>query len=240
MGSITNSLTQLLSRPHLFISSKPFLLIYALYFGTFLTANTVDTIKSTLDPLKSPANASAGPTKFAAVSAVNMSLCLYKDSQFTKMFSAVATSSSTSPGATAAKAAVPAASYALFAVRDSLTVFASFNLPPLIAPLLPPFSKELESRFSRQSAAQFLAPAGMQLLSTPLHLWGLDMYNRPSSSSAGNGNRIGWQQRVSRVGRDWIGSSFARMARIIPAFGAGGVINNGLRKKMIEGSAVVA
>ena len=132
----------------------------------------------------------------------------------------------------AAKAAVPVASYALFAIRDSLTVFASFNLPPLIAPLLPQFSKEVEARFSRQSAAQFLAPAGMQLLSTPLHLWGLDLYNRPA------GNGVGWRKRVRRVGRDWLGSSFARMGRIVPAFGAGGVINNGLRRRMIEGPEV--
>ena len=225
MGSITHSFTQLLTRPHLFVVSKPFLLIYGLYFGTFLTANAVDTIKSVIDPRKSTSTPSAGPTKFAAVSAVNMSLCLYKDSQFTKMFS------SPSP-AGAVKAAVPAASYALFAIRDSLTVFASFNLPPLIAPMLPKFSKEVEARFSRQSAAQFLAPAGMQLFSTPLHLWGLDLYNRPA------GNGVGWQKRVMRVSRDWFGSSLARMGRIVPAFGAGGVINNGLRKRMIEGPTV--
>ena len=121
---------------------------------------------------------------------------------------------------------IPIASYALFALRDSLTIFASFNLPPLIAPTLP-ISEEIEKRVSRTSIAQFLAPAGIQLLSTPLHLWGLDLYNRPM------GNGVGWRTRVARVGRDWLGSSLARMGRIVPAFGVGGVVNSRVRKSMI-------
>jgi hypothetical protein len=104
-----------------------------------------------------------------------------------------------------------------------MTVFASFNLPPLIAPLLP-LSKSIETQISRASAAQFLAPAAIQLLSTPLHLWGLDLYNRPG---------VSWRERVGRVSRDWLGSSFARMARVVPAFGVGGVANGGVRRRMM-------
>ena len=72
--------------------------------------------------------------------------------------------------------------------------------------------------------AQFLAPAGIQVFSTPLHLWGLDLYNRP-------GLRLG--ERVKRVVRDWGGSSVARMCRIVPAFGVGGVVNGGVRRGMM-------
>ena len=133
-----------------------------------------------------------------------------------------------SPGvAGPAAKTIPIASYALFTIRDSLTIFASFNLPPIIAPLLP-ISKEVEKQMSRASVAQFLAPAGIQLLSTPLHLWGLDLYNRPM------GNGIGWRARVDKVSRDWLGSSFARMARIVPAFGVGGVVNAGVRGRMMD------
>lgn len=121
---------------------------------------------------------------------------------------------------------VPKASFALFAMRDSLTVFASFNLPPLIAPLLP-ISEEVEKSVSRVSVAQFLAPAGIQLFSTPLHLWGLDLYNRPM------GNGTPWRTRVAKVGRDWLGSSLARMGRIVPAFGVGGVVNSRVRSQMM-------
>lgn len=104
-----------------------------------------------------------------------------------------------------------------------MTIFASFNLPPLIAPLLP-LSHSVEAQISRASAAQFLAPAAIQLVSTPLHLWGLDLYNRPS---------VIWKERVGRVSRDWLGSSLARMARVVPAFGVGGVVNGGVRRRMM-------
>ena len=211
----------MLRRPHNFLTSRPFLLISVLYFGTYLTANTVDTVDSTLKN-KSPESTTAGPAKFVATTGVNMSLCLYKDSQFTRMFG----TQSPSLAGTAMRT-VPTASYGLFALRDSLTIFASFNLPPLIAPLLP-LSKEVEKQVSRASTAQFLAPAGIQLLSTPLHLWGLDLYNRPKGSGVGLG------ARVTRVGRDWVGSSFARMGRIIPAFGVGGVVNLAVRERMLN------
>ena len=145
-----------------------------------------------------------------------MSLCLYKDSQFARQFGP----------AGAATRTVPKASYALFAMRDSLTIFASFNLPPLLAPWLP-MSEEVERSVRRVSVAQFVAPAAMQLLSTPLHLWGLDLYNRPV------GDGTPWRTRVAKVGRDWLGSSVARMCRIVPAFGVGGVVNSGVRSKMM-------
>jgi hypothetical protein len=218
-ASFLASTHALFTRPHLFLTSKPALLISALYFGTYATANAVDTLSSTVS--NKPANTTtSGPAKFLATTSVNMSLCLYKDSQFARMFGPP-------PGiAGTVTRAVPTASYALFAFRDSLTIFASFNLPPLIAPILP-ISQEVEKQVSRASVAQFLAPAGIQVLSTPLHLWGLDLYNRPM------GNGTPWRSRVGRVGRDWVGASFARMGRIVPAFGVGGVVNNGVRERMM-------
>lgn len=69
-----------------------------------------------------------------------------------------------------------------------------------------------------------LAPAGIQIFSTPLHLWGLDLYNRPG---------VSWWDRAARVRRDWFASGLARMARIIPAFGFGGLVNKGVRTSML-------
>ena len=151
-----------------------------------------------------------------------MSLCLYKDSKFARLFGP--------PGSVPGSGVVPKASYALFALRDSLTIFASFNLPPLLAPVIP-LGKELEKSISRVSVAQFLAPAGIQLLSTPLHLWGLDMYNRKTGSA---GEMVGLGDRMRRVRRDWLGSSFARMGRIVPAYGVGVVVNGRVRKSMLK------
>lgn len=67
------------------------------------------------------------------------------------------------------------------------------------------------------------APAAMQLLSTPLHLWGLDLYNRPRGGG-----------RARTVARNWLGSSVARMARVVPAFGVGGVVNARVRRGLME------
>lgn len=105
----------------------------------------------------------------------------------------------------------------MFAARDALTIFASFNVPPLLAPYLGE---------GGAWKAQMLAPAGMQLFSTPLHLLGLDFYNR--------GGRVGGWERWIRVRRDWGMSALARMGRIVPAFGVGGVVNATVRREGME------
>lgn len=213
-----------LVRPHKFLLSRPFLLIFSLYYSTYFTANTIDTLTSTIENKKA-SNVTSGPAKFAATSAVNMSVCVYKDSQFAKMFG---TSS-----ASAAAARIPRLSYALFACRDSLTIFASFNLPSIIAPRLaelPPgikdkFSRILSTESGRTNTAQFLTPAAMQVFSTPLHLLGLDLYNRQG--------QLGFNQRALQVAKNWAVCSFARMGRIIPAFGVGGVANSQVRSNLM-------
>lgn len=212
-----------LLKPHHFFFSKPFLLIFSLYYSTYFTANGIDTLTNTIENKKAN-NVTSGPTKFAATSAVNMGLCVYKDSQFAKMFG-----SSTGPAAK-----IPKISYALFACRDSLTIFASFNLPTIIAPRLaelPPdvknkFSRILSTESGRTNTAQFLAPAAMQLFSTPIHLLGLDLYNRQG--------KIGFGERAIQVTKNWAVCSFARMGRIVPAFGVGGVVNSQMRSNTME------
>lgn len=209
MQSLRNSMASLLFRPHLFLTSRPFALIFALYSGTYLSANFLDTFKSTVND-KPADTVSSGYSKFAATSVTNLSLCLYKDSQFTKLFGTV------SPRP------IPPVTYGLFAIRDCLTIFASFNLPPIVAPILP-MSQAAEHYVSRASAAQFIAPAVIQLISTPFHLMGLDLYNRNGGTKFGD--------RLNKVRIDYLKSSVARMCRIVPAFGLGGVVNNGLRKR---------
>jgi hypothetical protein len=218
MASIKSSLKTMALRPHAYIASKPFALIFMVYGGTYLTANSLDTLQSTINP--SPASTvTHGPAKFLATSTANLSLTMLKDSQFTKMFG---TATSARP--------VPPLSYALFAFRDCMTVYASFNLPPLIAPALP-LNAAAEQYLSRASAAQFLAPAAVQLFSTPCHLYGLDLYNRPGDGK----EKVSVRERLTKVGRDWGKSSLARMCRIVPAFGFGGVVNLGMRRRMMGG-----
>jgi len=180
------------------------------YGGTYLTANTLDTVTSTVTSAPSTL-VTSGTTKFAASSGANIGLTLIKDRIFAQLFG---------PGGPARP--VPAPSMALFALRDCMTIFASFNIPPLLGPRLSAHMGALDATVSGQTVAQFVAPAAIQIASTPLHLLGLDLYNRGGSE--------GWRSRAQTVWRNWGVSTVARVCRIVPAFGFGGVVNAKVRR----------
>ncbi|TVY83097.1 putative membrane protein [Lachnellula suecica] len=215
-NSLKESLTSLALRPHHLLFSKPFALICMLYGGTYLTANTLDTITSTVQ--NRPATSVTSDTlKFAASSSANIGLCLFKDQTFARLFG---------PGGPPRP--VPLPSYALFTLRDCLTIFASFNVPPLLGPVINrKMGDELQKKLSGQTIAQFLAPASVQILSTPMHLLGLDLYNRGQTG-------ISWGDRWAIVKKNWAVSAAARICRIVPAFGVGGVVNSKVRKSLIS------
>ncbi|CAH0017397.1 unnamed protein product [Clonostachys rhizophaga] len=218
-NSLKTSLSNLLLRPHTILLTKPTALLFLLYGATYASANTLDTLSSTAH--NKPASlVTAGTPKFAASSSVNVALCIYKDQVFARMFGP--------PGSPPRPVTLP--SYALFAARDSMTIFASFILPPLLGPRLDDhLSASLRRHVSGATAAQFLAPAAVQLLSTPLHLLGLDVYNRPPRGAGGGAS---WGQRWELIRRMWLPSAAARVCRIVPAFGVGGVVNTKLRRSM--------
>ncbi|KAF4445122.1 hypothetical protein F53441_10964 [Fusarium austroafricanum] len=220
-NSVKSSLRALFTRPHTILFSKPTALIFCLYGGTYLTANAVDTSFSTVNN-KPASSVTAGTTKFAASSAANIGVCIYKDQVFVRMFGP--------PGVVPRP--VPLASYTLFALRDCLTIFASFNVPPLLGLYLDKrFSEEMKKRVSGLYAAQFLAPAMVQFISTPMHLFGLDLYNRQATGPGGA--VVTMRDRLDLVRRNWFISSVARICRIVPAFGVGGVVNMKVRKNLM-------
>jgi hypothetical protein len=77
-----------------------------------------------------------------------------------------------------------------------------------------------------QSIAQFIAPAAVQVFSTPLHLLGLDFYNRNGATTMA--------ERWTAVRGAWAISTLARLCRIVPAFGVGGVVNAGVRRNLMD------
>ena len=241
----------MVTQPMGFFLSTPFMLIYTLYAGTYLTANAIDTISSTVknQPF---ATVSPGPEKFVTTTTYNMAVCVYKDARFARIFGPSSsptptptTSPSSSSSSSSAKSRtvgvistaaatafqkapkVPKASYALFCLRDSVTIFVSFNVPALIAPSIPDALAATPA--GKAALAQMACPALMQFVSTPMHLLGLDLYNRYSPHGG-----IGWRERLARVRRDYVASSFARMGKIVPAFGVGGVVNMRVRAMLME------
>ena len=113
---------------------------------------------------------------------------------------------------------LPIQSYGLFAARDSMTILASFSLPGII-------SKTMQDsngvpKTIADTSAQLITPVSMQILSTPLHLHGLDLYNRQIASNS---------DRILFIKQEYFKTVLARMARIFPAFGIGGVVNKSIR-----------
>ncbi|KAJ3346389.1 hypothetical protein HDU83_003122 [Entophlyctis luteolus] len=207
MSSLQEGFRTLASRPLVFLRQPGFLVVYGVYSGTYVTANMVESISinATVDPVM---------PKFVASSAVNMWLCIAKDRALARWF-----------GTDAVLAAQPFPKLAvgLFALRDSLTIASSFTLPPII-------SKRLQgpdvgaSKAVSDTVCQLVLPCAVQLVSTPVHLIGLDLYNHPHADVP---------QRVAFLKRDYAGSTLARMGRILPAFGIGGVLNTRLREALV-------
>eukprot|EP00921_Rhytidocystis_pertsovi_P022602 GHVQ01036082.1.p1 GENE.GHVQ01036082.1~~GHVQ01036082.1.p1 ORF type:complete len:645 (-),score=186.69 GHVQ01036082.1:217-1956(-) len=70
------------------------------------------------------------------------------------------------------------------------------------------------------NCAQFICPVSVQFLTTPLHLLGLDVFNRRGVSGL---------SRCALIRRKYLPSLLGRVCRIGPAFGIGGIVNNNLR-----------
>lgn len=96
---------------------------------------------------------------------------------------------------------LPIAVYGLFATRDALTIASSFNAPAMLAPYIP----------GGLTAAQLMAPALSQVLVTPVHLLGLDLYNRPGATD-----------KARIVLKNWPRTALARVGRMFASFGCGG------------------
>lgn len=221
-ASVKNSLRNLFLRPHTMLLSRPVGLIFMVYGGTYLTANVLDTATSTVQN-KPATHVTSGTAKFASSSAANIGLGIYKDQVYARMFGPVGQ----------AVRRVPAPSYALFTLRDCMTIFASFNVPPLMGPYVNAYmADEMRKRVSGQTVVQFAAPAFVQIVSTPVHLLGLDLYNRPRGSQ-GPGLPT-WSERCAQVYKNWGISVAARLCRIIPAYGAAGVVNVKVRRSLME------
>ena len=200
-----NGIKALFANPVSFFRQPSFLFIWGVYSGTYIVANSVEAI------CEYQGRSSFYP-KFFASSGANVTLSVLKDKAFARMF-----------GVGAAKP-LPLKSYGLFATRDSMTILASFSMPG-------PLSLAMQKQFAcsplfADNFAQLFTPCAMQLLSCPLHLHGLDLYNR-------GGADIGLAERIAFVKREYVKTALARIARIFPAFGVGGVLNKYIRKQGI-------
>ena len=194
------------ANPLKFVSSPEYLYITGVYFATYACANTIETIfKQNQRPTAIP--------KLVGTTTANIVTCVAKDAAFARMF-----------GSKAA-AAVPKRSLALFSARDGLTVFASFIFPPQLAQAMMNVGVNAGRALN---SAQLACPVAVQLISTPIHLLGLDFYNRaPGSINLANGDI----SRLRACFKNYVPVAGARMIRVLPAFGIGGIGNRMLRSR---------
>ena len=196
---IKNNLKTLFTQPTKIFRSVQFRWIWFVYSGTYIVANSIETFctRNDIDWYY---------PKFVGSSITNVGLSLVKDKAFARMFGVVKPKP------------LPAASYALFATRDSLTIGASFNLPPKVSMMMQEHYGY--SKVFSDTSAQLIIPCAAQLLSSPLHLLGMDLYNQPSNNISG---------RCRFIVKEYLKTTAARIGRIFPAFGIGGVANKSLR-----------
>lgn len=109
-------------------------------------------------------------TVFFVSTIVNSSMGILKDRFLATMFGK-------------GPATFPLNSYINFIARDSVIVGASFNGPLLVSPWLQRNFSGM-SKDSCDVVAQLGCPAAAQIIGTPIHMLGLDFYNRPQASLA--------------------------------------------------------
>lgn len=117
----------------------------------------------------------------------------------------------------------PMISLSMFFLRDIITVASAFTFPPILA-------KKIEetwgySEHTSRVIGQLLCPFLVQLVVSPLHLMGLDIYNR-------EGEHL--RSRIQKIWTQYPTTAAMRMIRFLPAYGIGGVVNNELRKAIKE------
>lgn len=199
---LINGIKTLVLKPVYFFKQPSFLFIWGVYSGTYVVANNIEAICER-------SNRSSFYPKFVGSSVANVTLSVLKDRAFAQMFG------------TGAPKPMPITSMSLFATRDSMTILASFSLPGIISERM-----QANMGFGKSSAdnlAQLITPVSMQILSTPLHLLGLDLYNRDKVNSSND--------RIEFIKKEYVKTVAARAGRILPAFGVGGVINKYIRKE---------
>lgn len=221
-----------LRQPRRYFISKPLFIVWTLYAATYSTANATDSVAKAFLP--TPDTAIVGTLVSISTLIVNTPLGIWKDLRFAQFFGAgpdrvirriptVPTQASIVRSAsritTISPRGRPAAVCSAFLIRDALTVFGSFALAPQVSAAIP---DSLASGSNvKASIAQLTVPAMTQLIATPAHLLGLDLYNRPSS--------LGLSNRLTQIRRNLLSTTAMRCFRIIPAFGFGLIVNSQMR-----------
>jgi hypothetical protein len=151
-----------------------------------------------------------GVDTLMGTSVVNIGAGVVKDTYYAKTFS----------GKPVAK--FPPASWALFVLRDILTIGAGFTVPKLVSEMIVT-SGAVETKTTADKVAQIVTPMLAQIFLTPIHLLALDLYNSVGTVV------LTWAARGRRIVPLFVETTLIRMVRMCVAYGIGGIANRGVR-----------
>merc|ERR1712217_500639 len=178
-------------------------MVMGVYTLTYGASNLVDVVSERYDLGAGTQNT----MKLCGATGAYTTSSIIKDVAFAKMFSKASTA------ATEMKRAVPLTTYGTFLFRDSLIIGAGFILPAMVAGAIKS-NTELDAQ-TADKIAQLATPCAMQVVITPIHLLGLNLYNSPSATTA---------ERFRSVASTYPEATGVRMLRFLWAYGVGGLV----------------
>jgi len=219
MRSALESTVTMLKHPAIYLRSPTFLMMWGVYAATYGAANSIKTFvehKEHYSDLDTKSASKFGI--FVGTTAVNSATSMMKDKAYAKMF-----------GASGISASVPLVTYGLWGVRDCMVIGSSFVLPEIM-------SKALQEKTGLEkkealSISQMTCPIATQFLASPIQLLALDFYNRPLAELTATQAA---KERILSVCKNYFSVVGARIARIAPAYGIGGIGNTYLRDQWRE------
>merc|ERR1712113_670376 len=160
-----------ITRPIAVLRSAPFWMVMGVYGCTYGANNLVDVASERF----ALAPATVTSMKLVGATGAYTATSILKDVAFAKMFSKAADS------AKEVKRSVPASVYGTFLFRDALIIGAGFILPAMVAGGLTSSSNMAPK--TADKVAQLATPCCMQTVITPIHLFGLNLYNQPVATA---------------------------------------------------------
>jgi len=232
--SCMETISSIARNPTAFVKSPSFIMMWGVYAATYTTANFLKTIVEHNEHMKQRAREESShktqskrdstgkaiskmgtASTFLGTTLINSTTSILKDRAYARMF-----------GTSSVASKVPAITYGLWASRDAIVMGSSFVLPEMVSETL----KEGTS-MTKQDAlrlSQFLCPVFTQVFATPLQLLALDFYNRPL-------RKMSYAEAIldrSRfVGQNFSSVMAARVMRMAPAYGIGGIGNTYFRNE---------
>jgi predicted nucleic-acid-binding protein len=192
--SIVNNITFYSNNKSKFI--KPLVLMNVVYCSTYCTANLTELYckKNNIDYKL--------PTLFST-SFVNILTISYKDMIYSKLLKNTLVT-------------IPLRSKFLLAMRDIMTINACFIWKKDLINYLDKYMMHNKSEI----ISSIFVPSTIQIISTPIHILAIDIYEKPYSN---------FVERLKNIKLCYKSVLFGRIFRAIPAFGIGSFINDMLR-----------